>query len=313
MTSNPVVLSTKPQPGAETLDERCQRLQQEWAEAEIDRLSQVYKASARVDQVTGPVRALYYCRMEIRRGTGGCHGRHAMVLSFDVFKAIGAKANIPVSALSRPNVTVRDYSQRPIPIGVNVNLEIAYHGKSVIAPVYLTSNDSVRAEPCLLGTNVVMPLGLMSPANGMEPRRGDKTAQIYCESTSSTACSRPVWDISGRTVTESSRQWLESTGVKVDDSQIHPNAEGLVLMPISNPATEPIPFPVGDSIGQAELLDPEDGARVHQIESSWDVPGEVGAHSVACLEANCRSRCSHNREACLGGEEANAGIHPRNP
>ncbi len=42
---------------------------------------------------------------------------------------------------------------------------------------------------------------------------------------------------------------------------------------------------MGDSIGQAQLLDPEDGARVHQIESSWDVPGEVGAHSVACLEA----------------------------
>ncbi len=78
-------------------------------------------------------------------------------------------------------------------------------------------------------------------------------------------------------------------GSKVDDSQLHSNAEGLVLIPVSNPATEPVPFPVGESIGQAELLDLEDGARVDQIVSSWDVPGEDGAQSVACLEARAEA------------------------
>ncbi len=85
-----------------------------------------------------PVGALYYCWVKIKGEPVDAMvdtGSGAMVLSFDVFKAIGAKANIPVSALSRPNVTVRDYSQRPIPIGANVNLESAYQGKRVSLPL----------------------------------------------------------------------------------------------------------------------------------------------------------------------------------
>ncbi len=139
--SRPIVSTDNPPTGAETLEERCQRLQQEWVDAEFSRLAQAYEARAQVDQVTGPVGALYYCQVKIE-GVPVEHmvdtGSAATVLSFNAFKAIGAKAKIPASALSRPDITLRDYNQRPIPVGAKVNLEIEYQGKSIIAPVYLT-------------------------------------------------------------------------------------------------------------------------------------------------------------------------------
>ena len=37
----------------------------------------------------------------------------------------------------------------------------------------MRSDKGGGGEPCLLGTNVVIPLGLMIPAPGVEPRGGD--------------------------------------------------------------------------------------------------------------------------------------------
>lgn len=46
-------------------------------------------------------------------------------------------------------------------------------GKSVVSTVYLRSELGAEGEQCLLGTNVVIPLGLMTPAPGVEPCGGD--------------------------------------------------------------------------------------------------------------------------------------------
>ena len=48
-----------------------------------------------------------------------------------------------------------------------------WQGRSVEATVYLQSDLGIGGEPCLLGTNVVIPLGLMTPAPGVELRGGD--------------------------------------------------------------------------------------------------------------------------------------------
>ena len=37
------------------------------------------------------------------------------------------------------------------------------------APVYVRAKQQVQSEPCLLGTNVIDPLGLICPASGVEP------------------------------------------------------------------------------------------------------------------------------------------------
>ena len=66
-----------------------------------------------------------------------------------------------------PKVILRDYSQRPIPISAEVEIVIDWKGKQVTAPVYIRSDIGLQGEPFLLGTNVVIPLGLMVPGNGV--------------------------------------------------------------------------------------------------------------------------------------------------
>ena len=70
----------------------------------------------------------------------------------------------------------RDYSRRLIPITARVDLEFQWKGKSVITPAYLRADDENGVEPCLHGTNVTTPLGLMNPASGVEPR-GEQSEQ----------------------------------------------------------------------------------------------------------------------------------------
>ena len=76
-----------------------------------------------------------------------------------MYKTIGKVANIPVD----PDFTLKDYSQRTIPIGAKVNLVIEWKDTSVTVPMYLTEK---YGEPFLLGTNAT--LGLMTPDPGLE-------------------------------------------------------------------------------------------------------------------------------------------------
>ena len=54
-------------------------------------------------------------------------GSSASILSFDLFWKIGHAAGITVDALKPPKATLRDYSQRPIPIGAQVELEFDWN------------------------------------------------------------------------------------------------------------------------------------------------------------------------------------------
>lgn len=106
----------------EPLSERCERLRQEWAAAERQRMSEDYCSSAGVDEVTGALGPLYFAKVTIE-GTpvDGMidPGLSATIISFDLFKKVGGKARIPSRALEVPHVTLRDYNQNPIPIGPN--------------------------------------------------------------------------------------------------------------------------------------------------------------------------------------------------
>ena len=63
-----------------------------------------------------------------------------------------------------------------IPIIARVDSEFQWQEKSVNTPVYLRADDGNGVEPCLLGTNVTTPLGLMTPALGIKPR-GEQSEQ----------------------------------------------------------------------------------------------------------------------------------------
>lgn len=55
-------------------------------------------------------------------------------------------------------------------IGAKMSLEYRYGSKSIVVPTYIRSDQSPGGELCLLGTNVLVPLGLMVPAEGVLPR-----------------------------------------------------------------------------------------------------------------------------------------------
>ena len=138
----------------ETLEDRCQRLKQEWVDAEFLLLSQHYEGKANVDKVAVAVCPLYYCTVNIAGDSVKAMvdtGSLATILSWDVFQAIGRKAQVPASALYKPDVTLRDYSQRPNLVGAMVDLEVEFCGKSVVVLIYLRAARHADQNPVCWG------------------------------------------------------------------------------------------------------------------------------------------------------------------
>ena len=90
-------------------------------------------------------------------------------MSFKLFHKIGHTAYIPASALQKPDIMLRDYSQSSIIIGACVHLTVSFQNSSVTVPVYIYPDESVHTEQCLLGTNVVIPLNFMVPHASLVP------------------------------------------------------------------------------------------------------------------------------------------------
>ena len=158
----------------ENPSDQCQRLQREWVDAEFSRLAEVYTQGASVDTVSGALGPLYYATVSIAGSSVDAlvdPGSSATIMSFDLFRMVGKGAGIPREAMRKPEITLRDYSRRPIPIFAVVDLEFEWQGNQLTAPVYLKSDQGPKGEPCLLGTNVVIPLGLMVPGPGVRPQK----------------------------------------------------------------------------------------------------------------------------------------------
>ena len=74
-------------------------------------------------------------------------------------------------------VVLHEDSQQHMPFEAKVNVLLDYQGISVKDAVYLRSNLGAGGEPCLLGTNVVIPLGLMTSALGAKAHDIDECLQ----------------------------------------------------------------------------------------------------------------------------------------
>ena len=130
----------------------------------------LYQASDCTQAVAGSVGPLYYADVKVAATPGRAlidTGSPATIMSFKLFKTIGKAANISSNSLLPvdPGFMLKDYNQRTIPIGAKVNLEIGWKDASVTVAVYLAE---MYGEPFLLGTNAVMPLGLMTPDPGVK-------------------------------------------------------------------------------------------------------------------------------------------------
>ena len=142
--------------------------------AEFQRLTQAYTHGS-VTQVTGALGPLYYAPITIAGEVVDALVDPASIMSFNTFKRIGPKAGIEKDDLRLPDVVLRNYSRQPIAIGAPVDLEMSWQGKTITSPVYVRSC-SETAEPLLLENNVIVPLGMMQPGQGVEARQGTQKA-----------------------------------------------------------------------------------------------------------------------------------------
>ena len=146
--------------------------------------SSLYRSSTRVDQVTRAVGPLYFAHVDVEGTLVDCMidlGSSATIISFDLSKEIRGKARISSSELKMPDVTLRDYSHNPIPIGAQVSLTFKWRDRSVTTPVYVRSDIATEGESCLLGTNVDIPLGLMVPDRGLKQEVGQPYLRVHLE------------------------------------------------------------------------------------------------------------------------------------
>ena len=235
---------------------------------------ETYRQHAQVDQVTGPIGPLYYARVQIAGvPTDGLvdTGSSVTILSFNQFKEIGKLARIPSSELKPAVGVFRDYSRRLIPITAKVDLEFQWKGKSVTTPAYLRADDGNGVEPCLLGTNVTTPLGLMTPAPGVEPKSeqsepksdnplcpeatvhliqaqripGRNDAIVYAQLDG--LISRPE-DV----LFEPNGEWLKQTGLQVEDCLLTPDEDKKICLIIRNPTPEAKKLASNLAIGRVE-------------------------------------------------------------
>ena len=113
----------------------------------------------------------------------------------------------------------------------------------------------------MLGTNVVIPLGLMVPGPGVEPRGGDR---------SPTVCFVQPKRIPGRgavivkakfhintpssdsVLFQPDQRWMANTGLKIETSVVQPDSEGCVHLLVQNLSCNTFKLPIGAPVGQVE-------------------------------------------------------------
>ena len=161
---------SQPKPQNSAADQ-CAKLHLALADPEFQQMSQTYTShTGDITAVTGALGPLFYATVSIEgipvRGLVDS-GSSATIISYNVFQKFGQTAKIPASELQQPDVILRDYSQRTIPVGASVKLTVSFQGQSITVPVYIQPVDISQCESCLLGTNVVIPLKLVTPHSSL--------------------------------------------------------------------------------------------------------------------------------------------------
>ena len=159
-------------------DKTCEDLHQLWVEAEFSRMKRAFQ----VDNVTGSVGPLYYCEVEIAEQPVEAlidSGSSATVMTFSLLQRIARDAQLSVDVLEKPDVILRDYNQHPLKIGAFAKFEVMYKGKRVLAPIYINVDSENRpTESCILGTNLLFSLGILSISEDVKIRGGNKEAVL---------------------------------------------------------------------------------------------------------------------------------------
>ena len=162
-----------------------------------------------------------------------------------LFYAVVTVERSPVEAMADP---LQDYNQRPIPIGARTELTCKWKDRTVMTTAYIQS-DLASGEPCLLGTNVLMPLKLMIPDVGVEVR-GDSAsvggiARVHLIDTNRipsgnavvvhvTAEVRSLVETGLLMVFEPRNALITEPGLYLEDTPVEPDPDGRVCLVIHN-------------------------------------------------------------------------------
>ena len=251
---------------AETLEDQCKRSQEEWTTAEHQKMASEYQSYAGVDRVTRAMGPQFYAMVTTEKSPVEAmidSGSSATLISFKQFKKIGLQARIPSEELLLPGITLRDYNQSPIPIGAHTEVTFGRKGRTVTTTAYIRS-DLASGEPCLLGTNMVMPLKL----NQMVPNVGvEGTAEV-----------RGLVETGLPTVFEPSNALITEPGLYLEDSLVDPDPDGRVCLVIHNSTGETKQLMSETALGVVEQCNESEsqyhGLAVLAIEARIDLVKE---------------------------------------
>jgi len=182
-----------------------------------------------------------------------------------------------------PDLVLRDYNQQVIPVGIRVNLNFRWKDKTITAPAYIRA-ERYRGEPCLLGTNVVISLGLMVPdpdlevrGNGFRKQRGVSVGVCLVGAVRvpgrSTVCVKGLvqGEIPRKTlVFEPDVRQLSDEGMEMEVSLVEADENGMVNLVTQNHGEVTRKLSAGNFLGRLES-----GCEVEEAAGDEDVEGCV--------------------------------------
>ena len=168
------------------------------------------------------------------------------------------------------------------------------------APVYVRCSGSAVSEACLLGTSVVIPLEMMSPARGVEPRGGHK-AVVHLVRGQRIPCQKGVvmeaqieGSVPGSTVLFEPRAKLSrDLAMELEDSLLCPDEEGKIFVPIRNVTADTLCVSPGEHIGSVDLIEVEGGTVTEDTSTSLGEDKAYVATIVPQVEDRRREKLAH--------------------
>ena len=108
---------------------------------------------------------------------------------------------------------------------------------------------------------MVIPLGLMAPGPGVEPRGGDRSPTVCFVQPKRVSGGAAVFvkaklpddtPTIDPVVFQPNRQWMTNTGLQIEESVLQPDDEGYVHLLVQNPSCKTHKLSAGASVGQVE-------------------------------------------------------------
>ena len=184
--------------------------------------------------------------------------------------------------------------------------------------MYIRSDLAFKGESCLLGTNVVMPLGLMVPDNRLEARGGlgvpKSAARVclvgvqrvpgHCAVVLTAQLQEPISNATP-VLFEPDPGWVAETDLRVEDSLLQPEDDGTIKLVVHNPLGEPRKLADPALIGTVQSCDnplnSEDDLEEHSADTDVSVSLVTGVMCDASSDQNRRQKLT----GCLNISETN--------